>query len=82
MEPTPVSGIDSIEYEDGVLFNVTRVNINSYDPYEAKDFVKHGFCKVIMKIDNSVTKTSYFKNGIETSKETIIQDERINQLRR
>lgn len=79
MKPNPA---DSLEEEDGILFNVIRVNINSYDPYEAKDFIKPGFCKVILKIDNSITKTSYFKNGMETSKETILQDERIKQLRR
>lgn len=74
--------IESIEEENGILFNVVRVNVNSYDLYEGKDFVKPGYCKVILKIDNSITKTHYFDNGVETSKENIIQDERIKSLRR
>ena len=79
MEPIP---IESIEEEDGILFEVVKVKLDSYELYEGKDFVKPGYCKVILKIDNSITRTHYFKNGIETSKEKILHDERIKSLRR
>lgn len=73
---------ESLEEENGIIFIVERVNMSSREIYDAIEFVKPGYCKVILKIDNSITKTHYFKNGVETSKERIFQDERINQLRR
>ena len=80
MKPIP---IETLETEDDILFYVIRVNTRSDDPYEPDEFVKSGcYCKVIMKIDNTITKTYYFKNGEQTSKEKIIQDERIKSLRR
>jgi hypothetical protein len=77
----PISD-ESLEEENGIIFIVVRVNMNSREMYDAIDFVKPGHCKVILKIDNIITKTHYFKNGVETSKEKIFQDERINQLKR
>jgi hypothetical protein len=68
--------------EDGILFNVIRINADSYDIYDIKDYVKEGYCKVILRVDNSVTRTFYFNNKIETSKEKILQDERMKSLRR
>jgi len=72
--------IESIEDEDGILYNVVRAEVDY--GYDIMDYVKPGFCKVILKIDKTTTRTLYFKNGIETSKETILQDERIKNLRR
>ena len=74
--------IDSIEEENGILFNVIRVDVDSYDIYDISDFVKPGYCKVILKIDKITTKTHYFKNGMETSKDKIFHDERIQSLKR
>ncbi len=73
---------DSIQEEDGILFNVVRADVSSYDPYDIIDFVKGGFCKVVLTIDEITIRTYYFRNGVETSKEKIIQDERLKQLRR
>lgn len=76
-KPTPIK---SLEEEDGILFNVLKVTLND-EIYEAQQFVETGFCKVIIK-SNLTTRTHYFNYGIETSKEKIIQDERIKSLRR
>lgn len=79
MKPTPV---ESIQEEEGILYNIIQVDVNSNELYEALDFIKPGYCKVIMRIDKNIMRTHYFKNGAETSKEKILQDERIKQLRR
>ena len=78
MKPTP---IDSVEEEDGILFKVLRVTLGN-EIYEANEFaIPEYYCKVIIK-SNFTTRTHYFNNGVETSKERIIQDERIKSLRR
>jgi hypothetical protein len=72
----------SIEEENGLIFNVVKVDLIGYDLHEAREFVTPGLCKVIITIDKVIHKTFYFKDGVETSKEKIIQDERIKQLRK
>ena len=79
MKPIP---IESIQEEEGILYNVIQIDMNSSELYEAMDFIKAGHCKVIIRIDNNIIRTHYFKNGAETSKEKILQDERIKNLRR
>jgi hypothetical protein len=80
MKPIPIK---TIEEEDGLLYNVIRVNIKSTEIYEAKEFINSiDLCKVIFKMDNIITRTHYFKNGIETSREKILQDERLKQIRK
>lgn len=80
MKPVPANVL--IEEEEGIPFTVIRVDVDSYEPYEAIDFVVDGYCKVILRRDKLITRTHYFKNRIETSKEQIIQDERIKSLNR
>lgn len=77
-----VNYVENVEKENGILFNVVKSHVNSYDVYEARDFVKPGFCKVVLIIDNGIVKTHYFKDGVETSKEKILHDERIKSFRR
>jgi len=74
--------VESVEEENGILFNVVKSHVGSYDVYEARDFVKPGFCKVVLIIDNGIVKTHYFKDGAETSKDKILHDERMKSLRR
>jgi hypothetical protein len=75
--------IESIETEDGILFNVLKVNVKSTELYSPFDYpMKIGYYKIIFKIDDRITKTHYFKNGVETSKDKILQEERIKSLRR
>jgi len=70
------------EEEDGLIFNVVRVEMDGFDLHEANEFATPGLCKVMIRIDKTINKTFYFKNGMETSKEKILQDERIKSLRR
>lgn len=79
MKPIPV---ESQLIEEGLLYNVVRVDVDSYEPYEAIDFIKPGLCKVIIQRDKLITRTHYFKNGMETSKDRILHDERIKNLNR
>lgn len=67
--------------EDGIEFTLVKVNMNNGDTNEIADFIRPGFCKIIYQI-GSISRIYYFKNGIETSKEKILQDERMKQLRR
>lgn len=71
---------ESLEEENGLMFNVIRADVDY--GYNVNEYVRPNFCKVILKIDKTTTRTLYFKNGIETSKEIILQDERIKSLRR
>lgn len=70
---------ESIEIEDDVEFRVIRINSNSFD--DINKINKYGFCKIIIKVDN-IIRTYYFSNNTETSRENIIQNERIKKLRR
>lgn len=72
----------STEEEEGIQFEVVRVNIKGFNITEANAYAKPGYCKVILNIDGTITRTHYFNNGVETSKEKILQDERIKSLRR
>lgn len=72
--------IDLVE-EDGLVFKTIRIFIGEHDRYEPKELIKEGLYKVITTIDN-VNRTYYYRDGIETSKERIIQDERIKNLKR
>jgi len=71
--------VDNIEEENDVLFNVIRANCDDFN--EIDDINKIGLCKIILRANN-IIRTFYFKNGIETSREIILQDERIKKLRR
>lgn len=71
----------TIEEEDGLPFTVIRVNLTSDEPYIPLDFVQPGLCKLIIT-EKNMSRTYYFYNMIESSKEKILQDVRIKSLRR
>ena len=73
-----------IEEEDGLQFTVIKASLNSYDDdIDSTNFaLPTGLCKILLTIDKTISKTHYYKNGKETSKETILQEERIKNLRR
>lgn len=74
-----ISRIDNTEEEEDVLFNVIRITADDFSDID--NITKSGLCKIIAKVDN-IVKTFYYRNGKETSKETILQIERIKKLRR
>lgn len=78
MKPTPII---TQETEDGLDFTVVIADLKSDDPYIARDFLLPGLCKIILNVDR-VKRVHYFRNGVEMSKEKILQDERIKQLNR
>ena len=71
--------MDNIEEVDDVMFNVIRITSDDFN--EIDNINKIGLCKIIMRVNN-IIRTFYFKDGIETSREIILQEERIKKLRR
>jgi len=72
---------ESVEKEDGVDFKSIRVFIENNETYNPGDFVKMGLYKIVATVNN-ISRTYYYKDGVETSKEKIIHDERMKNLRR